>query len=118
MWYHSSFLWSIVSMAAYLQAKASAQAANRTLYDLQAVDSPTPRKANPELYEEMLAEPTLDKTGMLPALRLFHMGMRMKMAQHIYPPWVVQDTGVTVVDLQLGPRERPQDDASCECLLG
>ena len=116
-WYHASFLWSIVSMAAYLQAKASAQTAKKVLYYVQAVDIPSPKITKPELYKEMLAEPNVNKTGKLPGLLLFHIGMRMKVTWNICPPWVVQDTSVTVIDFKLDRRERPHDAGSCEILL-
>ena len=98
-WYHASLLWSVVSMAAYLQAKASAQTAKKTLYYVQAVDVPSPRVTKPEFYKEVLAQPNVNHTGKLPGLLLFHIGMRMKVTQNICLPWVVQDTGVTVIEL-------------------
>ena len=104
-------------MAAYLQAKASAQTAKNTLYYVQAVDVPSPRITKPEFYREMLAQPNVNHTGKLPGLLLFHIGMRMKVAQNICPPWVVQDTSVTVIELLLNPRERHHDASSCEILL-
>ena len=116
-WYHSSFLWSNVCMAAYLQAKASAQAAHKTLYYVQAVDRPTTNTTNQDIYEEMLCEPNLNKSAKLPGLLLFHIGMRMKVTQNVCPPWIVQDTGVTVIDFQLNAREKCHNAVSCECLL-
>ena len=116
-WYHSSFLWSVVSMAAYLQAKASAQAAQRMLYYVQAVDVPSQRIADPALFKEMLAEPNLNKTAKLPALLLFHIGMRMKVTQNVCPPWLVQDTAVTVVDVHFNHYEKPRRENVCEQLL-
>ena len=65
----------------------------------------------------MLAEPNVNKTGKLPGLLLFHIGMRMKVTQNVCPPWVVQDTSVTVIDFQLDRRERHHDAGSCEILL-
>ena len=54
-WYHVSFLWPIVSMAAYLQAKASAHTDKHILYYAKALDLPTREITKPEVYKEMLA---------------------------------------------------------------
>ena len=52
-WYHSFYLWSIVSMAAYLKAQAGARVAKEILFVAKAIDSPN-RPCLAEHYEEML----------------------------------------------------------------
>ena len=115
-WYHSSFLWSIVSMAAYVQAKASAVEAKKTLYYVQAVDVATPSTRDKKIYKEMLEVPSMTKTGRLPSFVLFHLGMRVKLTQNIMPPWAVQDVAGTVVDYELSNHDSKHGAAN-EILL-
>ena len=39
-WYHTCYVWSIISMAAFVEARESARRAQKTLFYIQAVDVP------------------------------------------------------------------------------
>ena len=62
-WYESAYLWSIVSMACYTRAKASAQQHQQTLFFCQAVDFSEQvvqrHQRDIELYKQMLAVPSV-----------------------------------------------------------
>ena len=103
-WYHSSYLWSIVSMAVYLKAQTSARVAKEILFVAQAIDSPN-RPCLPEHYKEMLQIPNINSTKKIPPFTLFHVGMRIRLTASVLPPWAVQDTCGQVTAVDFHPAE-------------
>jgi hypothetical protein len=99
-WYHVCYCWSVMTMAALLLARVSAQKARQTLFYVQAVDQPLTllrRAAEEELYEELLKIPSISATKRLPAVVLWHQGMRMRFTTTLQQPFAVQDVECTVV---------------------
>ena len=111
-WYHVSYVWSVVSMAAFAVARASAQQARETLYYIPAKDwveraavVQSGAESRQELERDLLGVPSLSKTGRLPGFALLHQGMRVRLTTTLDPPWAVQDVGATVVGIEYDPRE-------------
>ena len=102
-WYESSYLWSIVSMASYTRAKASARCQQRTLIFCQATDFCEQLgqrgQRDKQLYKEMLAVPSVAQTSRLPGMVLLHIGMRARITTQVLPPWAVQDATGTVMEI-------------------
>ena len=75
-WYESSYLWSMVSMACYSLALASARRHEQTLFLCQAVDFCEQvaglRQGELALYKQMLAVPSVAHTSRLPGMVLLH----------------------------------------------
>ena len=87
-------------MAAFMLARASAQKSGQTLFYAQAVDqvlTPMQRASKEEFHEELLKIPSLSSTKRLPAVALWHYGMRMKFSTTLQQPFAVQDVECTVV---------------------
>ena len=53
-----------------------------------------------EHYAEMLQVPSLNATKKLPGIVCFHIGMEVRLTTSILPPWAVQDTAGTIVDVE------------------
>ena len=89
-WFESSYLWSIVSMACYSRALASARRHEQTLFLCQAVDFCEQvaglRQGGLDLYKQMLAVPSVAHTSRLPGMVLLHIGMRVRITTQILPP--------------------------------
>ena len=87
-------------MAAFMLARVSAQRSGQTLFYAQAVDQAqtlihcTTKEA---FYEELLKIPSLSSTKRLPAVVLWHHGMRVKFTTTLQQPFAVQDVEGTVV---------------------
>ena len=112
-WFESSYLWSIVSMACYSRAMASARQHKQTLFFCQAVDfseQVSPRDC--AVYQRMLAVPSVAHTGRLPAMVLLHIGMRVRMTTQVLPPWAVQDATGTVMEIAASPGDKRRMAAS------
>ena len=73
-WFESSYLWSIVSMACYARALASARRHAQTLFICQAVDFceqvASVRHEGLDLYKQMLLVPSVAHTSRLPGMVL------------------------------------------------
>lgn len=110
--YHSSYLWAIVTMIAYLKARESATAANTPLLLMQAVDKPA-KVALKEHYVEMLRVPSLSTTKRLPGIAYVHIGMRVRLTTPVLPPWAVQDSTGTVVSIDFGNGHEPVHHGNC-----
>ena len=101
-WYHTSYVWSVVSMAAFVIARESARTAHKTLFYIQAVD----KVSNPttidrsKLYHAFLRVSSLTKTKKLPAFCLLHIGMEVRLTTTLDVPFAVQDATGTVVEIQ------------------
>ena len=116
-WYHSCYLWCIVSMAAYTSAKLTAQASHHTLFYFQAVDTPkvTPRHApgnqdtgalppqTKQLYEKMLQVTSLSTTKRLPGWVCFHQDQRIRFTMNVLVPYAVQDSTGVIKYISLHP---------------
>ena len=86
-------------MAAFMLARVSAQKSGQTLFYAQAVDQALTviqRSTKVEFYEDLLKIPNLSSTKRLPAVVLWHHGMRMKFATTLQQPFAVQDVECTV----------------------
>ena len=114
-WYQSCYLWSVVSLINYTRARMSAKAAVRTLFFCPAVDVPVKYiparddngKEDPTGYFwKMLQEPSLGTTARLPGVACFHMDMRIRLTASVLPPWAVQDSAGTIVDIDLHPVDK------------
>ena len=113
----SSYLWAIVSVASYSRALASGRRHKQTLFMCVAADyceqAPRMNRGGLELYKEMLAVPSVAHTNRLPGVVLFHIGMSVRITAQLLPPWVVQDTTGTVMELELSGRDKTRwKDAS------
>ena len=84
-WYHTCYVWSIISMAAFVEARESARIAQKTLFCIQAVDVPlnlqAPRGTDTQkLYHSFLQVRSLTNTKRLPAFSLLHIVMGVRLA--------------------------------------
>ena len=103
-WYHTCYVWSVVAMASFMEARESARQAKKTLFYVQAVDIvtnfqvSTPAAAR-DIYHALLQVPSLSKTKRLPAFGLFHIGMEVRLTTTLDMPWAVQDATGTVLEI-------------------
>ena len=92
-WFESHDLWSIVSMACYSRAMISARQHQQMLLFSQAVDVSEQvgrrRQQDLEVYERMLAVPTVAETSRGPVMVLLHVSMRVRITTQVLPPWAV-----------------------------
>ena len=96
-------------MASYSRSIISARQQEQVLLYCQAVDySPQVlnRSRDLEVYDRMLAVPSVANTGRLPGWVLIHTGMRVRFTTQVLPPWAVQDTTGTVMEIDLSSRDR------------
>ena len=108
--YHVCYCWSVITMAAFMLARVSAQKSGQTLFYAQAVDQALTliqHAAKEEFYEELLKIPSLSSTKRLPAVVLWHHGMRMKFSTTLQQPFAVQDVECTVVGFE--PDDKDHD---------
>ena len=103
-WYHTCYVWSIISMAAFVEARESARIAQKTLFYIQAVDVPlnvqAPRGTDTQkLYHSFLQVSSLTKTKRLPAFCLLHIGMEVRLTTTMEMPYAVQDATGTVIEI-------------------
>lgn len=87
-------------MASFMVARESARTAGQTLFYVQAVDQTLTVWQHAKergFFEEILKIPSLQKTKRLPAVFLFHVGMRMRFTTTIQQPFAVQDVECTVM---------------------
>ena len=109
-WCESSYLWSIVSMACYARATISARQAQQILLYCQAVDVTaqisSQRKGDLQIYDRMLAVPSVANTKRLPGWVMLHLQMRVRFTTQVLPPWAVQDATGTVMEIDLSARDK------------
>ena len=99
-WYESCYLWSVTSMACYSRAMASARHHKETLFFCQAVDfSEQVANGDHDVYRRMLEVPSVAQTGRLPGMVLLHIGMRVRITTQVLPPWAVQDSTGTIMEI-------------------
>ena len=91
-------------MACYSRAMASARQHKKTLFFCQAVDfSEQVRQRDVDVYQRMLAVPSVAHTSRLPGMVLLHIGMRVRLTTQVLPPWAVQDATGTVMEIDASP---------------
>ena len=120
-WYQACYLHSVVSMAAYMRARASAKASGKTLCMLLAVDTFISferrlgdvedlegKRKDKIIHREALQEPNVNATGHLPAFCLFHVGMRIRLTATIpdLAPWAVLGATGEVIDYEAMPADQ------------
>ena len=115
-WFESCYLWSIVSMACYARATISARQAQQMLLYCQAVDVTAQiasnRKEDLDIYDRMLAVPSVALTQRLPGWVMLHPQMRVRLTTQVLPPWAVQDSTGTVMEMDLSARDRQRLNSS------
>ena len=97
-------------MAAFMLARVSAQKSGQTLFYAQAVDQALTviqLSTQEQFYEDLLKIPSLSSTKRLPAVVLWHLGMRMKFTTTLQQPFAVQDVEGTVVGFE--PDDKDHD---------
>jgi len=90
-------------MAAFMLARVSAQKSGQTLFYAQSVDQPLTLiqcATQEEFFEDLLKIPSLSTTKRLPAVVVWHHGMRMKFTTTLQQPFAVQDVECTVVGFE------------------
>ena len=106
--YHVCYCWSVITMASFMLARASAQEKGQTLFYAQAIDQALTlirHGTQEEFYEDLLKIPSLSATKKLPAVTLWHVGMRMKFTTTLQQPFAVQDVECTVVGFEPDDRD-------------
>ena len=115
-WFESCYLWSIVSMASYMRAMISARKTQQILFYCQAVDFSAQiagrRKEDLAIYDRMLAVPSVALTKRLPGWVMLHLQMRVRLTTQVLPPWAVQDSTGTVMEMDLSGRDRQRLNSS------
>ena len=99
-WYHVRYYWDVITMAAFLLARVSAQKAGQTLFSVRAIDQALTvihRAVEQDLYGELLKIPSIQSIKRLPAVVLCHQGMRVRFTTTLQQPFVVQDVEGTIV---------------------
>ena len=109
-WYHTCYLWSVISMAAFVEARESARMAQKLLFYIQAVDVPQNLLASEisdiqKFYHALLQVSSLTKTKMLPAFCLLHIGMEVRLTTTLDMPYAVQDATGTVLEIHFAADE-------------
>ena len=104
-WYHTCYVWSVIAMASFMEARESARRSQKTLFYVQAVDvfqnfTAPDRTAAQNLHDALLKVPSLTKTKRLPAFCLLHVGMEVRLTTTLDMPYAVQDASATVVEIQ------------------
>ena len=109
-WFETCYLWSVVSMACYTRAIASARYHKQTLFFSQAVDYSEQAchldAQTIETYKQMLAVPSAATTSRLPGMVLLHIGMRVRITTQVLPPWAVQDATGTIMEIEASAVDR------------
>ena len=116
-WYESAYLWSVVSMACYSRAKASARHHQQILFFCQAVDVSeqltSTQHRDKELYKQMLAVPSVAQTNRLPGMVLLHISMRVRITTQVLPPWAVQDATGVVMEIEASSVDKHRCNSLC-----
>jgi len=109
-WYHTCYVWSIVSIASFMEARMSATRSGKTLFYIQAVDVMqtgldfgTSQKEKKALHENFLRVPNMSTTKRLPGYCLVHYDMRMRLTTTLEMPYAVQDILCTVKGIEFDP---------------
>ena len=106
-WYESCYLWSVTFVACYSCAMASAWHHKETLFFCQAVDfSEQVGNGSRDVYKRMLEVPNVATTSRLPGMVLLHIGMRVRITTQVLPPWAVQDSTGTIMEMEASGRDQ------------
>jgi len=121
-WYHTCYVWSIIAMASFVEARESARRAEKTLYYIQAVDLPQNMQASggtdvEKLYHGFLQVSSLTKTKRLPAFCLLHIGMEVRLTTTLDVPYAVQDATGTVLEITFASDDAHRRTGAPEILL-
>ena len=103
-------------MACYTRTTISARKAAQTLFYCQAADfSAQIGRRDFEIYDRMLAVPSVAHTKRLPGWVALHLHMRVRLTTQVLPPWAVQDATGVIVEIDLSAQDRQRlrssDDA-------
>ena len=118
LWYESSYVWSVVSMAQVVRSRLSAESARTTLFVVQAED----QLMNPFCLQERNLDISIDEfhasvgrailrhvnmndTGRLPGFWLGHIGMHVRLTLTVEQGVAVTDSTGTIVGLDFDERE-------------
>ena len=109
-WYTTSYVWSVVTMASFMEALKSARAAQKVLFYIQAVDVPLNHAASSEadaqrLHRALLQVPSLSQTKRLPAFCLLHIGMQVRLTTTLHQPYAVQDATAIVLEIHFADND-------------
>ena len=100
----------MVTMACYVRATISARQAQQMLLYLQAVDFTAQiggkRKQHLEIYNRMLAVPSVAHTMRLPGWVMLHPQMRVRLTTQVLPPWAVQGATGTIMEIDVSAQDR------------
>ena len=106
-WFEASYLWSNITLASYTRALVSAHQHRQVLVYCQAADfSLQIPKPDRLVYERALAVPSLSQTARVPAMALFHVGMRVRLMTQVLPPWAGQDASGTVMEIVVSDADK------------
>ena len=109
-WFESCYVWSVVSMACCFSRLGIFAPTARSSFFCQAVDFSEQvgrdRGRDLEVYKEMLAVPSVAHTSRLPGMVLLHISMRVRITTQLLPPWAVQDSLGTVMEIDVAPRDK------------
>ena len=90
-WYHTCYVWSVVAMASFMQARQSARQANKTAVYMQAVDVIQNLDAKDLILRKfnrsLLQVPSLTKTKRLPGFCVLHFGTEVRLTTTLANPW-------------------------------
>ena len=91
----------------------------RTCHDLRKASSADvtaqitgQRKADLDVYDRMLAVPSVTHTKRLPGWVMLHSQMRVRLTTQVLPPRAVQDTTGTVMEIDLSARDKQRTKSS------
>jgi hypothetical protein len=106
-WYECAYEWRLVSYAMHAHAKLDAQAADKILFYIPAIDRPSANGFKRQDYDEMRAEPNISKTAKLPGVMCIFEGMDCILGESLLPPKWVRGCPCKVVGFEPHPLEPP-----------
>ena len=90
-WHECAYEWRIVSYAMHAHARLNANAAEKILYYIPAIDAPAARIPR-EAFDEMLAMPNIGTSAKFPGILPIFIGMEMILTESYLPPRIVRGT--------------------------
>ena len=75
------------------------------------------RKEDLDIYDRMLAVPSVAVTKRSPGWVMLHPRMRVRLTTQVLPPWAVQDATGTVMEIDLSARDRQRVKSSGDAHL-
>ena len=108
-WCQSAYGCNVVTKAQSIRSHASARAACKTLYLIQAEDhilNRPPHSISVEATTEAIfRHPNMNDTGLLPNICMLHLGMQARLTLTVEPLVAVPDATGIVEDIRFDPRE-------------